>query len=247
MLDEVKEIAKKVLMLSSYRCENDNFLWERSQRLVNNISLILSLPEVAEKAPELDKFSLTAAAYFSEAGLATFLKSEMGPTNPKNGVRGSQKNSPLKVIPNLSAAGDYMVYQATEVLNEHLKDLVEKKIIEKISAIIIQSYENGQQSPEAMVLSDARNLDDMGVVGIFNDLKSYFFAGKGINNLLKSWDSKIDYAYWQSRLDESFYFDSVREIARKRLYAAHFFMKQLKIETRALDVEKFIKRQRKKQ
>lgn len=232
MLDEVKEIAKKVLMLPNCWSGCDNFLWERSQRLVNNISLIARLQEVVEKSPDLDHFALTSAAYFNEAGLASFLKPE--------------KNNPVPVIPNLTAAGnDHFVYLSTEIVNEQLSSFVQKQTIDKINAIIIQSYENEKKIPEAIILSDARNLDDMGVVGIFNDLKNYFFAGKGVSNLLQSWESKIDYAYWQSRLDESFHFEAVREIARKRLYAAHFFMKQLKLEARGLDIEKFIKCQKK--
>jgi hypothetical protein len=233
MLDRIKEIAKNALMLPASWCERDNFLWERSQRLVNNVNLIASLQEVIDKQTDFDRLSLTSAAYFNEAGLASFLKSE--------------KNAPLQVIPSFSVAGnDHLIYLSTEVVIEQLKSLIPMQTINKINSVIVHSYENGQKDPEAIILSDARNLDDMGVVGIFNELKNYLFAGKGINHLLKSWDSKIDYAYWQTRLDESFHFETVREIARKRLYAAHFFMKQLKLEVCALDIEKFIKHQKKK-
>jgi len=78
----------------------------------------------------------------------------------------------------------------------------------------------------------------MGMVGIFNELKSYACNGKSVSDVLKTWQRKMDYRYWQARLKESFRFDSVREIAEERLSVVESFMNQLKIENTAKDLER---------
>ena len=90
---------------------------------------------------------------------------------------------------------------------------------------------------EAMILSDASNLDDMGAIGIFSEFKRYIIGGKGVSNVLHTWKRKIDYKYWQARLKESFRFESVRKIAEQRLSTAEYFMNQLKVENTASDLE----------
>ena len=224
MLDRVKEIAKSLLLIPIEGDSSDIFLFERSERLADNCVFIAQLPEVAAKSSSAELLPLGCAAYLNEAGLASHLR--------------SNKNSRQSFWADQT---DQLVYLSTEIVNEHLTGLIPDKTLNKINAIIIASYKNHTDMIEARILSDARNLDDMGIVGLFNDLKNYFDTGKGINNLLKSWERKVDYSYWQSRLNGNFHFGSVKEIAQKRLYAAQYFMKQLKGEINAADIEKFIK------
>ena len=89
-----------------------------------------------------------------------------------------------------------------------------------------------------MILSDARNLDDMGVVGIFSEFRRNVIEGKGVCDALQIWKRKVDYRYWQARLKESFRFEQVRKVAEQRLSAAECFMNQLKAEAEARDVER---------
>ena len=88
-----------------------------------------------------------------------------------------------------------------------------------------------------MILSDARNLDDMGAIGIFNEFKHCCQENKGVAETLQLWKTKIDYGYWQARLQDSFRFDSVRELAEQRLNTAKLFMEQLKTENNSTDME----------
>ena len=91
---------------------------------------------------------------------------------------------------------------------------------------------------ESMILSDARNLEDMGAVGLFHELRRYVIHGKSISDILESWKRKIDYGYWQARLKESFRFEPVRQLAEERFAAAVYFMNQLTVENGAHDLEK---------
>ena len=53
---------------------------------------------------------------------------------------------------------------------------------------------------------------------------------------MRSWQSKIDYRYWDARLKKSFRFESVRSLAQQRLLSAESFMEQLKKEAEGVDL-----------
>src|SRR4030043_184233 len=74
--------------------------------------------------------------------------------------------------------------------------------IEKIGKIIVESANRFTEMIEAMVLGDARNLEDMGAVGLFHEFRKYVIHGKGVADVLDSWRRKIDYRFWQARLKE---------------------------------------------
>jgi hypothetical protein len=58
-----------------------------------------------------------------------------------------------------------------------------------------------------------------------------------VGDILRSWKRKIDYRYWQARLEEGFRFESVRKLAERRLCAAEEFMEQLKAEAQGRDLK----------
>ena len=91
-----------------------------------------------------------------------------------------------------------------------------------------------------MILSDARNLEDMGAVGLYHEFRKYVIHGKGVAEVLDSWKRKIDYRYWQARLKESFRFESVRRVAQQRHETTEYFMNQLSTENAARDLEELI-------
>jgi len=223
-LEAVKEIAETALTIRSHPGCSDFFFWERAKTMAANVSCVCALPEVADSAGALDSFCLLTAAYFHDAGLVQYLKS-------KNG----------QLVSLLSSANsDHMLDLCTEVVAKKLAGVIGSRKIDKVNRIIAESYGNTTQVLEAMVLSDARNLVEMGAFGVFNEFRIYLIAGKGIDNVLKAWKSKLDYGYWKTRLKDDFHFESVRKLAEKRLKAADFFMKQLKTEAEAQDIRKVI-------
>lgn len=90
---------------------------------------------------------------------------------------------------------------------------------------------------EAMIVAYARNLDDTGLTGIFNELRQQITERKAITDWLKSWKEKIDYRYWQALLVKSFHLQQVRRAAEKRLSAADYIMEKLKTESNAQDLQ----------
>ena len=220
-LEIVRELAKEALTVPSLTGEMGAFLWERAQRLVRSVEYISQLPELAEAGLRADGFCLAAAAYFSEAGLARYLESTgRGAKLGLNDVNGED-------LPGFSA----------RVAEQKLAGAIEKIRIEKITRIITESGSHFTKMVEAMILADARNLDDMGLVGVLSEYRRYICRGKGVGEVLQNWKRKKEYRYWQARLEEGFRFEQVRKLAEQRLCATEEFMAQLKEEAQGRDLE----------
>ena len=223
-LDTVRERAKDALIIPIPKSGSDDFLWDRARRLVRSVEYICRLPELTEASLSVNRFCLTAATYFSNTGLAHYLKAEKTAPKPAN----------------FNAYDNGLLDISTEIVAEKLADVIEKTKIEKINAIIVESGNRLAKRTEAMILSDARNLDDMGAAGIFNEFRRLTCQGKGVYEVLQIWKRKIDYRYWQARLKKSFRFEAVRKLAQRRLAVAEHFMNQLKVEAEALDMQEWI-------
>ena len=220
----IKQIAEQALLIKTSAGGNDSFLLDRAERLIRNVNLICHLPELANAGFQVDKTSLLAAAYFYDAALAKWISTK------RNGQHFFYSDRKIDGMSDLSRT----------ILEEKLAGVLDKSKINKISEIIAETNEHFTKMTEAMILSDARNLDDMGAAGLINDLRRSITEGKTISDILGGWQRKIDYNYWQARLRESFRFESVRKIAEKRFTAANYFMNELRIENVGKDIEKSI-------
>lgn len=221
-LHRIRELAKQALVIPTPTNESDYRLWGRAQRLVRNVEHICELPDLAQANLQIDRFCLVTATYFSDAGLGAHLK--------------TGNSTAVTEISNSNSNGENLLELATKIVSEKLAGVVEATRIEKINRIISESGDHHAQRVEAVILSDARNLDDMGAVGIFSEFRRCAMRGKSIPEVLQSWKKKTDYQYWQARLKESFRFESVRKLAEQRLAAAEQFMNQLKTEDAAGDL-----------
>jgi len=223
-LEIARNFAKQALTAPTITNNLGDILWDRAQRLVRNVEYICQLPELASSGPQIDRFCLIVATYFSDAGLAHY--------------PGAKNTIARAALSNTN--GDELLDFSTQVVEDKLAGCIDRTRIEKINRIITESGNRFTRMVEAMILSDAHNLDDMGATGIFNEFKLFVSNGKGISNALQSWKRKTDYRYWQARLKEGFRFEQVRKLAEQRLSAADYFMNQLKVETQAQDLEELI-------
>lgn len=223
-LDIVRQIAQQVVAMPTLSGTNDHWLWDRTQRIVRNVEHICRMPELAEHAKSIDRFCLLAATYFADSGLAHYLDEE---------------NVSARMVLADVAYSDLCDF-STQIVSDKLLNAMAGPKIDKINKIIIESGNRFTDMIEAMILSDARNLEDMGAVGLFHELRRYMIHGKGISDILESWKRKVDYGYWQARLKESFRFDSVRQLAEHRCSAAAYFMDQLAVENSARDLEEWL-------
>ncbi|MHC4233059.1 MAG: hypothetical protein ACYTEM_05640 [Planctomycetota bacterium] len=221
-LETVHQIAQKTLTFPSPSGGHDDWLWDRTLRILQNIEHICRLPELAEKAISIDRFCLVAAAYFADSGLAHFA------SNQKTGGQRPPGDVTSADVCNVS----------TQTVSNVLSDAVTGSRIDKINKIITESFNRFTDITEAMVLSDGRGLEDLGAAGLLGGLRGQLIDGKSVSSMLGSWKRKIEYGYWQARLKESFRFSAVRQVAEGRFAAVEQFMNQLATENTAADMEK---------
>lgn len=223
-LDIIRQIAQQMLTVPTLTGIHDNWLWDRTLRILRNVEHICRMPELADQAMAIDRFCLIAAAYFADSGFAHFTDAE--------------DISARLVLADISQSD--LCDFSTQVVSDQLAGALAGPRIDKINKIIIESSNRFTEMTEAMVLSDARNLDDMGAVGLFHEFRRYVIHGKGVSDVLENWKRKIDYRYWQARLKESFRFETAQNLAERRFGAAEYFMNQLSVENSAKDLEELL-------
>jgi hypothetical protein len=224
-LETIRGLAKEVLTTSKDSVGLGSFLWERTQRLARNVEHICELSEIAQSGIEVDQYCLLCATYFSETGLAATL---------------GRKKAPIS-YPFFKSSSDGVLESCREIIDSELGSLLSRGQIGKVKKILTESCHRSTAMTEALILSDARNLEDMGAVGIFHELRRFINQGKNINQVLLHWRKQTDYRYWQARLKDSFCFEGVRQLAEQRLAAAERFMNQLQAEAEARDLRSVIK------
>jgi len=218
-ISTIREIARECIATSDSVV--DNWLWDRTQRILRNVEHISRLPELTAADVPVDRFCLAAATYFADSGFAHY--------------DGIEEEGPKLVLSDVNPS-DLREFSA-QVVSTRLAGVLSEAKIDKVMRIIVESGNRETDMPEARILSDARNLDDMGAVGIFNEFRRYVFHGKGVADVMESWKRKVDYRYWQARLKESFRFETVQKLAVQRFAATEYFMTQLKLENNAQDLE----------
>ena len=220
-MDMIRRIAREVLTRSAPGGEEDNWLWDRTQRILRNVEHISRLPELVEADVPIDRFCLVAATCFADTGFTLYAEAE--------------DVSSRLVLADVNSA-DLREF-SIQIVSDKLAETLSAAKIDKINNIILESESRETSLAEAKILSDARNLDDMGAVGVFNEFRRNVIRGKGVSDVMESWKRKVDYRYWQARLKESFRFETVRKIAVQRFAATEYIMNQLKIENAVQDIE----------
>lgn len=219
-IESITKIASKNLVFSKKCAVLDNYYLDKTQRIIRNIEKICLFPEVAESKVLIDMFCLNTAAWFCDTGYAVLLNA---------------KHTTEEAIEKMTAEEirDASISLVVETLSGKISD----QKVDKINKIISETDNRFTNITEAIILSDARNLDDLGLLGIFNEIKRSTSNGKAVSDILQAWQKKIDYQYWQTRLKEGFRLDPVRNLASKRLQNAMAFMELLGQESVVADLE----------
>ena len=211
--ESIRQIAKQTLTLTDNSGKGNHWLWDRTLRIVRNVEHICRLPELAMQAISIERSCLMAAAYFSLSGLVR-------PATAGNGRRLNRADISEADLCSLSA----------NIAAEKLSGILHETRITKICRIITESCDRFTELTEAAILSDGRNLEDIGAVGLLHELRQHIINGKSISEVLDNWKCKIEYGYWQARLKEGFRYDAVRQMAGQRFEAMEQFMEQLAAE-----------------
>jgi len=218
--DVIRQLAQRTFNVSGSSGKRDHWLWDRTVRIVHNVGQICRLPELAEQAISIERSCLIAAAYFSISGLTH-------PAGARN-IGGS--------LIRVDSSDTDLCGLSAKIASEALSGVLSEARLHTVSRIITESCNRFTDMTEATILSDARNLEDMGAVGLLHELRQHIINGKSISEILESWKCKTQYGYWQASLKESFRYDAVRQMAEQRLSAMEHFMNQLAAENKPCDL-----------
>ena len=212
-LEQITRIAEKVL---TSRDGQDglggSFLFDLACRLARNCEMIAQLQEVRRFQIDLD--CLRIAAMFIDAGVIE--------SSPKKGA--ARRNATGELT------GRALREASVAVVRRELDRTIDSGQCERICNIMVEAESAQTLIVEARILADARNLDEVGAVGLFNELRRGSLEGRGVGDMLRAWQRKSEYGYWSARLRQGFRFESVRRIAESRLGAAEQFMRQLQAQ-----------------
>ena len=75
-IDAIAQIAHQVLTAATFGGAADNWLWDRTQRILRNVEHICRLPELIEADLPIDRFCLAAATYFADSGFTHYADAE---------------------------------------------------------------------------------------------------------------------------------------------------------------------------
>jgi hypothetical protein len=222
----IKEIAGRVLSVPTLKGTPDRYLIDRAYRILRHCGNIAQFSEI--RSFHIDNECLNIAALFRDAGFARYACQE--------------DRVARMVLADLT--DEDMRDFSSQLVQEELQGLLNPRQMERVCSIIIESGKRSTSLVEAMILADARNLDDMGAVGIFNEMRRYLVHGRGVTEAIAGWKRKVEYEYWAARLRESFRFECVRRVAENRLTEALNFMTQLDRENKAGDLEELLMEQK---
>jgi len=218
-LDAIFERAKADLVFLNEDGKPDVLIWEHSCRVVMAARAIARLPEAATLEP--DEIAVAAAGLYHDAGVIVRMRSES-----------------IAVEEILAATGDDRHRQAgATLMTESLADLLDKKTLELASQAVRTLAVRSLQTAEAKVVSDAENLNKLGVLSLWPLIRSSVRTGRGVGAVLEKWRRQREYKYWEARIGESFHFDAVRRLAGSRLNVLAGFMEELERAHQLSDVK----------
>ena len=210
MSDRLWKRAKDDLCVRVADMPPDPLVWEHSRRVARLAEAVMSLPDV--QADNVDKLALTAAALYHDAGWV--IQARTGELAPHELL--------LRPTP------DLLLELAADQAAARLDDIVPAASLQTAVRAIRACNDRNTDLPEAQILAEADNLDQIGPQTICLMLRKQRAEGKTLDDLVAAWQRQEEYHYWQARIKESFRFASVRSLAERRWQALRQFMNELR-------------------
>lgn len=217
-LEAIWKRARTDLVIPTPRGDSDVFLWEHSARVAQTAEHIARLPIIRSQKP--NEAAIVAAGLYHHAGwIARFRE---GTVDRAEVLLGS-----------LSEADHD---QGVVLMEKSLSGLLAKESLELAAQAIRGARNRGTELIEAQVVIEADNLQEFGVVSLWSAIRRGALEGKGVQAVLDTWRRKKEYQFWTARLNDSFRFEPVRELARRRLEKFEQLLAELEDQHSVVDV-----------
>gem|GEM_PF-345236 len=217
-LEAIQKKARSDLLLQTQDGAADVFLWEHSLRVARNARQIAALPEA--KSIGADRQCVFLAGLYHDAGWAYRVRS------------GALDR--MRVL--LGATTEEDCETGASMLEKSMRGRVPPVVLERAAAAVRTRLDRSSRSGDAVVLGEAEALDEFGVVPLWLAVRRGAIEVWGVESAVESWVRKKEYQFWSARLADSFRFDQIRELARKRLSRIERLMTEVQIESLGQDI-----------
>lgn len=217
------EIAEKLLVLPGEGQRDDIWLWEQARRVMHLARVLALLPEAREIGGDRpDQTAVALAALFADAGWAVQVRrGEISHwqvlSRPTNDI---QRELGIGAFQDCAAA------------------LLPAETVAIAIRAIRECNDRYSKSPEARVLSEAENLDGIGIMYALRQLRQCQTEGHPLEQLVVTWTRHHEYHYWDARINNCLRWETTRHIARARLETVEQFMSALARDRDASDLHR---------
>jgi hypothetical protein len=222
-LDAVVARAREHLVIIAVRDVPDLWLWERCLRLMRLTQLLTGVPELASERP--DPTAAAVAGLFHDAGWALQVR--------------SGQTAPWQVL--TRPTNDIQRELAANLLQEIIAGLLPAETLELAVETLRQCNNRLTTMPEAQVVTEAANLDEVGVLYVLRQFRQNLAEGRPLEHLLSQWARLHEYKYWEARINDCLRFEISRRLAHQRLMAVEEFMSALSREMSGVDIRRALR------
>lgn len=195
----------------------DTWLLEHSERVMRICLSLAILPELRADPP--DPAALATAAWFHDVGWAVQYRA------------GDVPQTQVLARP----TSDGQREQAVNELTQRCGSLLIPEVLGLACEAIRQCNLRNASLPEAQVLADAENLDEIGMIYVLRQFRQNLPDGRGLKHLLQNWTRQRQYHYWEARI-ERLRFRVSRQLAHQRLAEIERWMTMLQAEIQSADL-----------
>ena len=191
--------ARTDLAVMTEHGEFDVFLWEHSSRVAHAAQQIAHLPTIKERSP--DEMSVVASSLYHDAAWADQVRN------------GSVERYEIHIHPPSPSDRE----QSAVIMEQSLAKVLPADSLERASCVVRTLHDREVDLLEKYIVAEAESLEEFGLLSLWPTIRRGAWEGKGVQAVIDTWKKKMEYKFWTARLDDSFHFAPVREIARKRL------------------------------
>ncbi|MFQ5591489.1 MAG: HD domain-containing protein [Phycisphaerae bacterium] len=214
----IRSRARDDLVIITESGGEDVFLWEHSERVARWARQIARFPAIQEKAPSEE--ALIVAALYHDAGWAARVRD--GETDR------------LEIL--LRPVPDSHYERGASIMERSLSGLVPAATLRRAADALRALDKRKVHLIDAQVIADAENLEEFCPLALWPTIRRGALEGKAVQAVVDTWHRRKEYQFWMARLNDSFRFAPVRELARARLEAYERTMAELEQHNEGEDI-----------
>ena len=217
-LDSIWNRARLDLLITTEHGDLDVYLWEHAERVARCAQQICRFQDVKTKDP--DELAVMSAALYHDAACSERVRD------------GELRRCEVHI----AARPDGHWERSAAILEQSLATLLPAGSLDRAVRAVRATSSPKTDSIEALIVTEAENLDSFGLLSLWSTIRRGTLEGKGVQAAIDTWHRRAEYQYWPALLKDSFQFESVRAVAQRRLEKLERFMVDLQEQQASTDL-----------